>query len=156
MQDDLATLCQSCGLCCDGSLFARAALEPDEIAHARTKRLRVLADGRGFEQPCAALGAPDRNLRRACSIYPERPRACRRFTCRLYERHWREGGPIETRLAVVRRVRAIVAELEAAGLAPEDFEGDRARIAALGDAGERAARAFRDLVRLLEEDLARA
>jgi Fe-S-cluster containining protein len=155
MDHDLATLCQSCGLCCDGSLFGRAALEADELAYAKT-RLRVIDGANGFEQPCVALAARDGTPRRACSIYPERPRSCRRFTCRLYERHRREGGAIEARLAVVRRLRELVAELDAAGFTPEDFEGERAKIEARGEAGERATRAFREVRRTLEDDFARA
>jgi hypothetical protein len=91
---ELETLCRSCGLCCDGSLFGRVTLQADEV------HLPVL------EQPCAAHSSS------ACSIYAERPRACRAFTCRLYERHRREGGPLETRLEAVRRVRALLRIVE--------------------------------------------
>jgi len=95
---DLEKLCRSCGLCCDGSLFGRVPLAPDE----RKTRLRVVSSGASFEQPCSAFSG-------TCAIYEERPRACRAFTCRLYERHQREGGPLEPRLASVRRARALLA-----------------------------------------------
>jgi Fe-S-cluster containining protein len=126
MDADLVTLCQACGLCCDGSLFGRAALEPAERAAARKNRLRVLDDARGFEQPCSALAAVETAAgavpRRSCSIYAERPVSCRRFTCRLYERHRREGGPLEPRLEAIRRVRQLLSELEASGYRPGDLE----------------------------------
>jgi Fe-S-cluster containining protein len=147
MDEDLARLCQSCGLCCDGSLFGRVALEPDEILVARKRRLRVLASGKGFEQPCAALAALGAGESRTCSIYLDRPRSCRRFVCRLHERHRREGGPLEARLAPVRRVREILAYLEASGLTSQDFEGD--------DPPEASA-SLAELMRRLEEDFARA
>jgi Fe-S-cluster containining protein len=141
--DDLATLCRSCGMCCDGSLFGRVGLEVEEVEVAR-KRLRVLENGRGFEQPCHALVALEGERgRRVCSMYADRPRACRRFACRLYERHEREGGPLEARLTAVRRVREIVACLEASGVTPQDFERYEPTLAA-------------ELIRLLEEDFARA
>ena len=102
---ELETLCRSCALCCDGSLFGRVPLAPDEVAHARKVRLRVIANGKSFEQPCAALA---RDL--SCTIHPTRPAACRSFTCRLFGAHAREGGDLEPRLAIVRRARALLAE----------------------------------------------
>lgn len=145
--DDLATLCQSCGMCCDGSLFGRARLEADEVAGARRNRLPVIESGTGFDQPCPALG-PAPGGGRACSIYDERPRTCRRFVCRLFARHQQEGGSLEPRLASVRRVRELAATLESSGLRPPDFEGERM-------AGTPAAHAFAELMVLLE-DFARA
>ncbi len=109
---------------------------------------------RAFEQPCAALVAvgPDAGARRACSVYDARPRACRRFACRLYDRHRREGGPVAPRLAAVRRVRELVATLEASGLAPADLEDAAAR----GGADDALASAYAELTRRLEDDFARA
>ncbi len=117
MTSDLGTLCQSCGLCCDGSLFGLVPLARDEIALARKNRLHVLENDKGFEQPCSALSDSG-----ACSIYDERPRPCRRFVCRLYDRHSREGGSLEPRLAAVKRVRELIAEVRARGLGPSDLE----------------------------------
>jgi hypothetical protein len=127
--DVLETLCQSCGLCCDGSLFGRATLRPEERGPARKNALRVLDHTNAFEQPCSALAtveAPSGDLagplpRRSCSIYLERPLSCRRFTCLLYERHRREGGPLEPRLEAVRRVRLLLSHLEVLGLGPEEL-----------------------------------
>src|SRR5215472_16937799 len=105
---DLERLCQSCGLCCDGSLFGRVGLAPGEVEGARRRGLRVVPSGGSLEQPCAALEASASGRRRTCSIYDERPQSCRAFACRLYERHRLEGGPLEERLAVVRRVRELL------------------------------------------------
>jgi uncharacterized protein len=151
MESDLATLCQSCGMCCDGSLFGVARLEPDEVSGARKNRLPVLDSERGFHQPCPAL-APVGDTgegQRGCSIYEERPRACRSFTCRLLARFAREGGPLEPRMAAVRRVRELVAFLDSTGLRPPDFDGERA-------GGSPAADAFTELMACLERDFARA
>jgi uncharacterized protein len=145
---DLAALCQACGLCCDGSLFGFVPLAPDEVAPARKNRLPVLENGRGFEQPCPSL-ATDDDGRLGCSIYEERPAACRRFACRLYERYRQEGGPVDERAASVRRVRALIASLQASGLPPPRFDGERS-------ASSPAAEAYTELMRLLERDFARA
>jgi Fe-S-cluster containining protein len=103
---ELEALCRSCGLCCDGSLFGSVPVEPDELRGARKKHLHVLQRGNAFEQPCSALWTLGDGC--ACSVYSDRPRSCRAFTCRLYDRHRREGGPLDVRLAAVRRVRALL------------------------------------------------
>jgi Fe-S-cluster containining protein len=110
LADELGALCRSCGLCCDGSLFGRVTLEPEEFHGARKKHLRVLQRGHAFEQPCSALSTLDDHC--ACSVYSDRPRSCRAFTCRLYDQHRREGGPLEARLEAVRLVRALLRFLE--------------------------------------------
>ncbi len=107
IEADLETLCRSCGLCCDGSLFGRVPLAPAELPGAKKRRLHVLGGGRAFEQPCAALSTLGTQC--ACSIYPDRPGACRAFTCRLYERLRRDGGSLAERLESVRQVRELLA-----------------------------------------------
>ena len=105
---DLERLCRACGLCCDGSLFGRVDLEPDEIEPARRRRLTVIPSGKSFEQPCTALVRAEEGGF-SCTVYASRPRACDRFVCRLFEEHRTNGGPLETRLAVVRRARSLLA-----------------------------------------------
>jgi Fe-S-cluster containining protein len=109
----VSSLCQACGLCCDGSLFGRVGLEPDEVEGARKRRLHVVRGAASFEQPCSALAvdADGDGESRRCSIYDDRPLSCRRFVCRLHEKYRREGGAIDAPLAVVRRVRELLASL---------------------------------------------
>ena len=151
---DLAILCQSCGLCCDGSLFGKVPLDREEVGLARRHRLRVVDNGTRFEQPCIALSPRDGSSgqERVCSIYDERPRSCRSFVCRLYDRHRREGGPLGPRLIAARRVRELVAELEAQGLSPSDFDGDPQ---SPSRPSARAMRAHAELQKRLEDDFAR-
>ncbi len=66
------TLCLSCGLCCDGSLFWAVPVAPEEAGP-----LSLDAEGR-LRQPCACFDG-------ACTIYPERPSACREFDCRVLQ-----------------------------------------------------------------------
>lgn len=106
---DLSALCLACGLCCDGSLFGRVDLRPEEADAARRHGLRVVAGGRSFEQPCGAYAADDERGPRSCRMYDERPRACRRFVCRLYDGYRRDGGALEGPLARVRRARQLLA-----------------------------------------------
>jgi Fe-S-cluster containining protein len=157
VEGDLALLCQSCGMCCDGSLFGRVDLEPEEVETARRHRLRVLPEARAFEQPCAALASSGPGLAtRRCSMYDERPASCRRFACRLYDRHRQEGGPIEERLRVVRRVRDLAASLEESGLVPSDFESGPSSARPVDPRVARAMSTYLELSRSLEEHFARA
>lgn len=112
-ETELQTLCQACGLCCDGSLFGRVPLLPSEVAAARKHRLLVLPSERAMEQPCPAL--VDDGGSRTCAAYDDRPAACRAFDCALLSRHRAEGGPLAARLASVRRTRALLAAVEASG-----------------------------------------
>jgi putative zinc- or iron-chelating protein len=111
---ELTALCQSCGLCCDGSLFGRVRLESNEVESARRHRLLVVANGKSFEQPCTAL--VKRDTHHHCSIYAERPESCHRFVCKLYAGHVREPASLGDRMALVRRAKALLAFLENAGL----------------------------------------
>jgi Fe-S-cluster containining protein len=127
MRSDLSLLCGSCGLCCDGSLFGRVPLREREEGPARRGGLRVLDDGRAFDQPCPALSS---GARRACSVYGERPAACRAFACRLYDRHLRQGGPLGPRLEAVDRVRRLLADHESRGLSSGERDELERRIEA--------------------------
>jgi len=75
-------LCQSCGLCCDGTLFDLVKLEAtDDPGKLKSLGLPVkvsrgLAPVARFPQPCAALCAD-----RSCRVYRDRPWQCRVFEC---------------------------------------------------------------------------
>ena len=78
------TLCTTCGLCCDGSLFADVELSGTD----ETSRLEVLGleiedaaeDHHGLLlQPCRALKGT------RCSVYAHRPECCRTFECHLLQ-----------------------------------------------------------------------
>jgi Fe-S-cluster containining protein len=146
-EDELSALCQSCGLCCDGSLFGRVGLEAEEVEGARKRRLHVVGGGRAFEQPCSAfvvaadaVGARESRDRGGCAIYGERPLACRRFACRLYDTFRREGGSLEESLSVVRRVRELLASVVTPSRRPGAAEAAQARA---------------ELARILDESFAR-
>ncbi len=77
----LSTLCQHCGLCCDGTLFTHVPLKPAEVAPLRALGLPVgeRPDGTPLlPQRCAALEG------RRCTAYDARPEGCRRYHCQLF------------------------------------------------------------------------
>jgi Fe-S-cluster containining protein len=112
-------LCLSCGLCCDGSLFALVAIDPTEARVLRDAGVAVLDEGGRLKLPqrCGALDGC------RCRVYPGRPAGCRRFTCLLL--HALEHGELglEEAKAEVETTRAMLARLE--GLLPKAAPGDR-------------------------------
>ena len=77
------TLCTSCGLCCDGTLFADVELVGQaEVARLEIMGMEIEVENRNMgllSQPCAAL----RGTR--CGIYVHRPKCCRVFECHLLQ-----------------------------------------------------------------------
>lgn len=75
-------LCVACGLCCDGSVYAQASLDPDEVDAAAAEGLEVFERGGEayFKLGCPCLKGT------ACQIYERRPRRCRSFRCVLLHR----------------------------------------------------------------------
>ncbi len=103
-----ADLCIPCGLCCDGSLFERAALRPQEETIARTLGLLVFKPEKEkmfFGQPCPAF----RNHK--CSVHEQKPTVCKKFRCKLLISY--ESSLIEKNagLQIIERARAMQAEL---------------------------------------------
>lgn len=76
---EASRLCASCGLCCNGVLFADVKLGskdavPVLVSHGLPIRRR---GGRcAFDQPCVALQVDGH-----CGVYADRPGMCREFEC---------------------------------------------------------------------------
>ncbi|HVG58525.1 MAG TPA: YkgJ family cysteine cluster protein [Hyalangium sp.] len=106
----LSTLCQRCGLCCDGNLFSSLPLWPSEVESMQRLSLPVVdrPDGTpGLEQRCAALDG------RCCTVYAERPEACRRYRCNLLTAVSEGEVTVEEALAVVDEAHARINGVEA-------------------------------------------
>ena len=86
-------LCRSCALCCDGTIFSRVPLEPDEVASIRSMDFEVFdTENKAYlSQPCAKLSLG------SCSAYAARPNNCRTFRCRVLQRL--EAGELSTEQA---------------------------------------------------------
>ncbi len=77
-------LCLTCGLCCNGVIFANVQLQPDDDASkletmglALRPTSRTRSAGLGFLQPCVAFDGC------RCRVYADRPNYCRAFDCAL-------------------------------------------------------------------------
>jgi Fe-S-cluster containining protein len=79
------SLCVTCGLCCDGTLFSTAPLEAGEAARLGDA-VQTTVDGAALRQPCRALRGA------CCEVYEARPAVCRRFNC--FVLHQLETGAV--------------------------------------------------------------
>jgi hypothetical protein len=134
-----SSLCQRCGLCCDGNLFTAVPVTAAEAAEARGRGLLVIsrADGAAaLRQRCAALGAG------GCGVYAARPGPCRSYRCMLLTALMDDEVALADALATVDGARGRLAAAEAA-LPGEDAVLQRARRAgAAAPAAAREALAF--------------
>jgi hypothetical protein len=97
--NELSSICRSCGLCCDGTLYPAGRLEGGEVERALRTGLRVVydEDRSAFEQPCARF---DRSAG-GCTIYADRPATCRRFVCALLARARAGQASVDDAIAAV-------------------------------------------------------
>jgi uncharacterized protein len=109
--DAVSELCPSCGLCCNGVLFADVELRAGDDAR-RLKDLGMTLErkGRGkvaFAQPCACF---DQKL---CGIYDDRPRRCRTFECGLLIRVQAGGLQPDAALKIIAQTKRQVENVRA-------------------------------------------
>ncbi len=132
----LSTLCQRCGLCCDGSLFSHVPLQLEEVAPARRNELDVVELVGG--SPALRLGCSALKDRR-CTLYAERPLGCHAYSCRLFNEVAGGRLSLDEGLAVVDRAHALLSALEANLPADTDAHPspvlERARFADLSESG---------------------
>lgn len=102
-----ARLCTDCGLCCNGALFDRVNLQPDDRARTLVALGLRIKKGAFFNQPCRALCGTQ------CTIYEARPQRCRAFECRQYREVVSGETPEETARERIRDARCQLAAVEA-------------------------------------------
>jgi Fe-S-cluster containining protein len=102
------TLCRSCGLCCDGTLFGYVLLEAgDSPAPLQAGGIAIhLQDAEPrFDLPCIAFQHGD------CQVYAGRPAVCRTYRCKLLKKYERGVTSWEEAQQQICRVRALRVEL---------------------------------------------
>ena len=116
MSRDGSHLCLACGLCCHGLLHDRAQLEPGEIEPMERLGLKsfVQHDGLAFRLPCP------RHQDGRCTIYEERPAACRGFQCKLLRRYLAGEISAEDSLVRIEQVKRLLADIRRRMDAGED------------------------------------
>lgn len=106
--DTAQKMCQSCGLCCDGSIHNWTNLREREIGFAKAQGFNLVQvdyDTYAFTQPCPAFKAP------ICSIYPNRPNACRSFVCKLLDDLENQVIDLGTAQAVARKAKILIGDI---------------------------------------------
>lgn len=113
--DSVSLLCPTCGLCCNGVLFGDVELRSgDDAKRLAALGLDLFRKGRhqAFAQPCSCFDG------KLCRIYPDRPKRCRTFECRLLQRT--QASEVTTAVALkaiknarkqVKAVRQLVRKL---------------------------------------------
>ena len=77
-------LCQSCGLCCDGTLFGSVPLKAADVPvplRAGGIEIQAKETEQYFNQPCAAY------RQGCCQVYTSRPANCRTYRCELLKKY---------------------------------------------------------------------
>lgn len=118
-------LCLVCGLCCDGTLFHRGYLKPDDpLAPLTAAGMDIAIDHsqQVFTQPCAA------HDQGRCTVYANRPGVCRHYRCELLKRFIAKDvqytvamGLVERTKSIRDEVRELAAETSADGTSSADI-----------------------------------
>lgn len=121
MEEQEQRLCISCGLCCDGSLFAWVKLRPAELSAALAAGLLVYGDhpaDRGFAQPCAVFTGK-------CGIYDSGfyPKGCLAYRCALLKRYAAGSITVDEATRIIGEVRRAAVDLRVR--LPHRSEGER-------------------------------
>ncbi|GMV32483.1 hypothetical protein FBQ83_12875 [Chloroflexi bacterium CFX5] len=107
----LQTLCKACGLCCSGHLFSWVRLNASELDVIEKLGIAVIRDDprqRGFLQPCPMWEG-------TCRIYtfPEYPKSCARYKCKVFRRLEEGDVSLQEGLAVIEETLALIRGIEA-------------------------------------------
>ena len=105
---DESALCLTCGICCQGPLYALVELQPEEVPRARTWPIKLVEDGGqvAFKQPCGCLDGA------LCTVYSQRPKVCREYVCALLQRV-RSGETSQARAQeAISQAHGLIAEIE--------------------------------------------
>lgn len=103
----MSTLCLSCGLCCDGTIFDLVPLTEREQVIVTRLGLPVIqrASGPAMPQPCEALDGL------ACQVYVSRPAPCRAFHCALFDAVSADEVDLREALGLIAEAHHLLADL---------------------------------------------
>lgn len=94
------SICQACGICCDGTLFGQADIDssgPDPSWPAEV--IRSVSDGKKLPQPCPAY------QKQLCVIYSSRPKICVDFSCILLKEYSSGTISLQEALSTIQTTR---------------------------------------------------
>jgi uncharacterized protein len=137
---EASELCQACGLCCTGHLFAWVRLKAAELTPLEKLGLPVIRNDprqRGFVQPCPMWNG-------VCTIYasPHYPSGCRSYNCQLLRELLDESVGLDQALRVVKQAKAKIRSVEKL-LQPSAYPSFRDRLVEQLERGEESTPEFR-------------
>jgi len=108
------SLCLTCGLCCDGTLFSSVQLKSDDETNSlKAVGTKIYSDNSAnmLKLPCAA------HKNGTCTVYANRPQICRTYKCELLKTFEREEISREAALRIINKVVSLKNEVNALALA---------------------------------------
>lgn len=103
-EESATQLCKSCGICCRGLLHSHGVLNDDEFERLAALGLELVEGGQSaFVLPCSKFAG-------CCTIYDERPGACRGFRCALLRNLDNKQIGLPKALEIVREARRLESE----------------------------------------------
>jgi hypothetical protein len=111
MSDDYkgGALCNNCGLCCDGHVFATVDVEKSSVSPLKNAGFELNEDSNGgtyFSQPCIAHEG------NRCVVYNIRPENCKQFQCILLKNYLAGYIEFDDALSIVQNCRKSICELD--------------------------------------------
>lgn len=141
-------LCLSCGLCCKGAVFNRASLKSDEIELANDCGLHYFAAGKGEFSFCLPCNLYQNNK---CSIYLNRPAACRRYRCDLLKRLANGDIDLEESEIIIFQAKSLMDSINKQMINTEQSGNFRQRIIKLLDLQYKNPMIYKDSNALLKD-----
>jgi uncharacterized protein len=102
------SLCLTCGLCCDGTLFWGLPLKPDDdVIPLKAVDINIVSDNdlTVLKLPCAA----HKNC--TCTVYANRPQACRTFKCKLLKSFERDDISQRSAVEIINKIKSLKNEM---------------------------------------------
>src|SRR5690554_2942254 len=107
--DEEQKICLSCGICCDGTLFGKAVLQPGEKGSLPKKMEEAYFkadDGEFFKLPCSYFSGK-------CTIYhKKKAHVCSSFKCKLLLQYSKGEVRKEDALKIIKQVKIYRKEIE--------------------------------------------
>lgn len=101
----LTELCESCGLCCNGTLYTHVTLTDDEVLELK-KHPELLIEVRDH-QPSFSQGCTQHDGK-GCRIYSDRPGSCARYYCAVATAVKADELSLPEGMAIVEEAQALV------------------------------------------------
>lgn len=103
------SICKSCGICCDGTIFSDLKIDQTGPSPAWPKQVAdLVSDDKRLPIPCPAF------QKQQCTIYSTRPKICQKYQCYLLKNYVTGNISYEAALTHIQDARMYQAALKKA------------------------------------------